>query len=150
MGNIPITPGQLPTKLEPMDDGATYRGVIREMVKADDPDKNGRRFFKINSIEVLEPLQWKGRSTSDNYICIPFSDTDKPSFHEMNEFEKAREMEKGVRLAQLCQSSKVDGVTIDELTPDIFVGKEISFTIKNEEYTEESENYISKVDRYLF
>jgi len=150
MGNIPLTPSDLPSKLEPMDDDGVYRGVIRDMVKNDEPNKSGRRYFKITSIEVLEPLKWKGRNTSDNHIEIPFSDENRPSFHEMNEFERAREAERGIRLNNLCRAAKVEGITIDSLAPENFVGKEIQFTIRNDEYPEGSENYISKVDRYLF
>lgn len=147
MGRIP-TIGDLPTKVQPLDDGSVYRGVIREVNKSTDTDKNGRRFFGLVA-EVFTPLEWKGRSVSDNYICIPFSGADT-EIDKMNEFEQTREMEKGVRMGQLAASCSLKTDTpCNEMSGQEFIGREISFTIKNEEYPEGSENYISKIDRYL-
>lgn len=135
---LPTSTGDLPTSREPWDEDVSYRGVIRKLDVAENLDKAGGQFLKCE-IEVTEPEARRGEKIRDNYIAIPMDVDD-----DMEEKQRRRAMERGVRLGRLSQSAKLNTDDTDD-----FVGAEVAFTVSNEEYPEGSGQMVPRVKDYL-
>ena len=133
---IPVNVSDLPTEYSPLDEGVVYRGLCRSLVINDEPDKNGNAFLKLQA-EVLEPDEWRGKRCNDNYIQIP-GEVDPM----MDGGQRRRALEGGVRYARMARAMGFKG----QLDTDEAVGREFSFTVRNEEYQGRT---MSKIADYM-
>lgn len=120
MPKIPVNIDNLPTEVDPLDEGIMYHGVCRSCKLADETDKNGNSYLTNIRIEVVEPEQFKGRSAFVNYLMIP-SGVEKPN----SELE--------LQFARFVKAFKVPH-DAEGFDPDDAVGCEGDFTVSNEEY----------------
>jgi len=139
MPKIPVNPRHLPTEEAAMDETLTYTGFVRSLILSEKPSVSGLYFLKARH-EVTEPDDFRGKAVIDNYIPIP-GDVDD----DMDAHTRQRIMESGVRLGRLLASAKVEG-DADSFETEEVIGKEIRFTVKNEEF---NGRLIPRVKDYL-
>lgn len=149
---IPIPAEQLPTRVEKMPEDKDYRGIIREVALSDKVDKSNHKYLNL-SVQIIEPLEWKDRTANINYVALPgkFERLDNDLAGEpiqLNDYEMKREMEhagQGTGFGRLCQSAKMKGT----FEKEDFLGREIHFMIKNEEFPKGSDNWLPKISIFL-
>lgn len=128
MPRIPVNVDNLKTEVEPLDENIPYHIVVRKVELSDKEDKNGCYYLTGGQVEVLEPVEWQGRSIFFNYIAIPQEISQGASIGERRKAE-----EQGVALARFIKCLKVPYNT-EGLDPDDAIGCEGDVMIKNEEY----------------
>lgn len=148
MPKIPVNPMDIPTTQTPMPDNVVYTGIIRvfEMaMNGDQPklDVNGNQYMKAE-IEVLEPAELRGKRIRDNYIGLPGDVAP-----DMDDLQRKRTMENGVRFACLLESAGYRKPAT-EINTDDLIGEQVTFTIKNEEFPKGSRRMVPKINDYLY
>ena len=144
---IPIPAEDLPKRVEKMDESAVYRGIIRAFDVADKLNKSNHKYCTMN-VQVIEPLEWKDRSVTDSHIQLPGKFDESGNSIPLNDYEMKREMEamgQATGLGRLCASAQMKG----KFEKEDFLGKEISFMIKNDEYPKGSDNWLPKIAIFL-
>lgn len=145
---IPIPAEQLPTRVEKMDDTAVYKGIIRECNLAEKLDSGGHKYLTL-AAQVLDPIAWKDRVVSSNYIGLPgIFDKDTGEVKPLNEFEQKKEMERmgqPTGLGRLLASARIKGL----FEKEDFLGREITFMIQNEEFPKGTDNWLPKFKLFL-
>jgi hypothetical protein len=126
MTMIPIDMDQVPTSPDPLDESVSYRVVLRKVVQAPKLDKNGEKYYQVDT-EVISPPEYKGRHVGDNYIKSPELTGKSPRF------------------AQFIKCFAVP-YTKTGVNPEDGIGREGNVMIKNEEYQGEMR---SKINVYL-
>lgn len=145
---IPVDMDSVPTQVSPLDESLVYRVVLRKIELAAKADKNGDRYFKVDT-EVISG-DYKGRHVPDNYVRVPVgaAEMEDRLGRRPNEFELREAADKGVRFAQLVKCFNIP-YTAKGIEVQNGIGREGNVTVKNEEYPAGSGDMRSKANQYL-
>lgn len=144
---IPIPAEDLPNRVEKMDEQAVYRGIIRSFEVADKLNKSNHKYAAMG-VQVIEPLEWKDRTVNDGHIQLPGKFDENGNAIQLNDYEMKREMEamgQATGLGRLVASAHMKG----HFEKEDFLGKEITFMIKNEEFPKGSDNWLPRISIFL-